>query len=487
MSTNAANPLRKLRLALLFAILLGVAYGTAYVLEGSPEGLGLQVPLLRWLFAAFLAALGVFGVQAVRFFVLDVVFLRAQGHRAPALVHIVLAMVLYFVLGLLIAGGVFHQSLTGAIATSAVASVVLGLALQETLGNFFAGIALQIEQPFRLGDFIRANGHEGRVESFNWRTTTVRTVDDTRIAIPNALVAREPVEVFARGHPNRRILPIPAPYEVAPQRVIGLVREAARGVPGLAERPSPQVRLGRFDDSSVGYEVLYWVEDYHGVAGIDARIRERVWYVFARNGVSIPYPHQVQVNYTTPATGGATPNGLPATGGAEGPAEERARWLGEVALFAPLTPEERRRLGEGARTLLFGPGEQILRAGGEGGSMFVVLHGRVEIGLPTPGGRHVRVAEIAPGEVFGEMSLLTGEPRSADVRALEEVALVEVRKAEMKEVLAGNTALAEALARQAGTRLGERTEALARADEAPPRPASQASLLQRIRHFFDLP
>src|SRR5690606_5070682 len=124
---------------------LGAAYVTAYVFEGSPPGLGLEVGLLRWLFAAFLAALGVVGVQVVRFFVLDVVFLRAQGHRAPALVHVVVAMALYFVLGLFIAGGVFHQTLTGAIATSAVASVVLGLALQETLGNFFAGIALQVE------------------------------------------------------------------------------------------------------------------------------------------------------------------------------------------------------------------------------------------------------------------------------------------------------------------------------------------------------
>jgi CRP-like cAMP-binding protein len=96
------------------------------------------------------------------------------------------------------------------------------------------------------------------------------------------------------------------------------------------------------------------------------------------------------------------------------------------------------------------------------------------------------VAEIGPGEVFGEMSLLTGEPRSADAWALEEVELMEVRKAEMGEVLEGNAALAEALARQASTRLDERMEALARADEETPRPVSQASLLQRIRHFFDL-
>ncbi|MDX1418835.1 MAG: mechanosensitive ion channel [Rubricoccaceae bacterium] len=476
----SVSPLRRLRRSLVFAVLLGVAYIAAYVFAGSPMGLGLEAPHLRWLFAAFLAALGVFGVQVVRFFVIDVLFLRSQGHRAPALIHVVVSLALYFALGLLIAGGVFGQSLTGAIATSAVASVVLGLALQETLGNFFSGIALQAEQPFRLGDVVRLSEHEGRVESFNWRATTIRTVSDARVVIPNAVVAREPVEVFARADLNRRTLTIPAPYEVAPQKVIRLVREALAGVPGLAETQPPQVRLGSYDDSSVGYEVLYWVEDYHGVAGIDAKIRERVWYVFARNGIGFPYPHEVEVPYEPPALDGGLGHGE------ESPVEERERWLGEVDFFAPLAPEEMHRLAEESRTLLFGPGEQIIESGGEGGSMFVVLRGRVEIRVPTPDGRRVPVSEILPGEIFGEMSLLTGEPRSADAWAQEEVEVVEVRKAEMRAVLERNEALAEALARKVSARLDQRTEALAQVDSQAPRAPGQASLLQKIRRFFDL-
>ena len=108
-------PLRKLRLSLVLTLMLGMAFGVAYALAGSPSTL--DTLWLRWLFAAFLAALGVSSVHIIRFFVLDVVFLRAQGHRAPALVHAVVSIGLYFVLGLLIAGGVFHQSLSAAIAT----------------------------------------------------------------------------------------------------------------------------------------------------------------------------------------------------------------------------------------------------------------------------------------------------------------------------------------------------------------------------------
>ena len=453
--------------------MLGVAYASLYALE--PAGTGLTgTPTLRGVLAVALAAVGVLGVQVTRFLVLDVAFLRTQGHRAPALMHAVVAVALYFVLGLVIMGGVFGQSLTGAIATSAVASVVLGLALQETLGNFFAGVALQVGRPFRLGDVIRSEGHEGRVESFNWRATTIVTADGSAVVLPNALVARAPIEVFPRIEATRRRVVVPAPYDAPPRTIADVVQRALVGVPGVADRPAPQVQVAAYGDSSIDYEVLYWVQDYLRVGVIDAQIRERVWYAFARHEIAIPFPHQVQVPYHEPSVLNEDPVG------------ERVRWLGEAALLAPLTPEERRRLAEKSRTLLYSPGETVLRAGDPGGSMFVVVHGRVEIRVPMPDGPHVPVAEIEAGEVIGEMSLLTGEPRSADAVAVGEVGLVEVRRAEMKAILDANETLAEALADEVGLRLEQRADALAEAEDDPGGTMTPTSILERIRWFFDL-
>ena len=453
----------------MLAVLLGAVYLTARALV-PPESVA-----LRWALAAALAAAGVAVVAAVRLLVLDVVFYRRQGHRAPALVHGVVALAMYVALGLVIAGAVFDQSLTGAIATSAIASVVLGLALQETLGNFFAGIALQVEQPFRLGDVVRADGHEGRVESINWRSATVRTVDDSRVVIPNALLARDAVEVFPRDQPNRQCLRVPVPYDAPPQQVEAVLQAVVRGLPGVEERPPPRVRLVAFDDSSVAYAVVYWTTDYLRVAALDAALRERVWYAFARNGISIPFPHEVQMPYR--------PAPVPAD---DDPVAERARWLGEVPLLAPLTPDERQWLAGRTRTLLYGPGETVLRAGDPGGSMFLVLRGRVEVRVPNADGPRLAVAEILAGDVMGEMSLLTGEPRSADVRALGEVELIEVRKPEIKELLAANDALASALADEVGQRMAQRADALALASARGDAVGTPASLLYRIRAFFDL-
>ena len=466
------RPLQKLRLPFALAVLLGLAYAGLYATSGAAGPT--STPALRWVLAVFLAAVGVVVVQVVRFFVLDVVFVRTQGHRAPALLHAVVSMTVYFVLGLTVAGTVFGQSLTRAIATSAAASIVLGLALQDTLGNFFAGLSLQVERPYRIGDVLRVAGFEGRVDSLNWRATTIRTLQGSSVVIPNGSMARDAIEVFRRDRLNVHRVEVPAPYDVPPQHVASILRLAVAGVSGIAERPPPSVQLTAFDGSSVGYTVLYSVEDSLQAEAIAARIRERVWYAFARNGVSIPFPHEVQVPYATPAQAAE-----------ETPAEERARWLGEVDLFAPLTDEELHRLADRSRTLLYGPGETILKHGAPGGSLFVVFEGCVEVQLEQADGVRVCVAEVGAGEVIGEMSLLTGEPRSADVRAVGEVEVVEVRKPEMKEILEQNEALAEALAVEVSRRMGRRADALAGllADAGPD---TSLSILHRIRRFFDL-
>jgi len=459
--------MRRLAVPFVFAGLLGVAYA----LEVSIAGLGPAAT--AWMLAAFLVALGVAVVQLIRFVFLDIVFRRAQGHDAPALLHWIVSLVLYFIVGLVVASVAFDYSITGAVATSAVASVVVGLALQETLGNFFAGVSLQIEQPFRPGDVVKIGDVYGRVEAFTWRSTSVRTMDDTRVVIPNGNVAREPIEVLARDRLNGRRVVITAPYEAAPQRVARHLREAVDSVPGVSDRRDAVVRISAFGDWSVSYEILYWVEDAMRHEGIDAQIRERAWYVFARHGLSMPYPHQVEVPYEPPSHTEPIP-------------DVRELRLADVPLLEPLTPAERRLLAERSRTMVFAPGERLLSVGGAGGTMFVVLEGRVEVTVPQPAGDPVYIAEVGPGDVIGEMSLLTGESRSADVRAIDEVEVLEVGKAAMREVMASNKALAGMLSEQVARRAGERSEALASAAARPERPESPASLLQRMRRFFEL-
>src|SRR5205814_5390284 len=122
----------------------------------------------------------------------------------------------------------------GIVATSTVFSVVIGLALQDTLGNFFAGISIHIEQPFHIFDSVRIGTEIGRVEAVTWRTTTLRTNNNTVIVFPNSRVAREQVEIYPFNNLNRRVLRFPAPYAIAPGTIIPMVRETVRAMPNVA-------------------------------------------------------------------------------------------------------------------------------------------------------------------------------------------------------------------------------------------------------------
>src|SRR5204862_7076318 len=128
--------------------------------------------------------------------------------------------------------------------------------------NFFAGISIHIEQPFHIFDSVRIGNEIGRVETVTWRTTTIRTNNNTVIIFPNSRVAREQIEIFPFNNLNRRVLRFPAPYGIPPENIIPLVRETVRAPPNLAPEKTPGVRIAEFHDSSITYEILYSLREY---------------------------------------------------------------------------------------------------------------------------------------------------------------------------------------------------------------------------------
>ncbi|HEY9232843.1 MAG TPA: mechanosensitive ion channel family protein, partial [Blastocatellia bacterium] len=347
--------------------------------------------------------------------------------------------------------------------------------LQDTLGNFFAGISIHIEQPFHILDSVRIGTEVGRVEAVTWRTTTIRTNNNTVIIFPNSRVAREQIEIFPFNNLNRRVLRFPAPYAIAPGTIIPMVRETVRAMPNVAPEKTPIVRIGEFADSSITYEVLYWVRDYMLTPDMDARIREHIWYAFRRRGIEIPFP----IRHLLMEQAESKPPVLDE--GAEGD----ERFIESVSLFEPLTDEERARIVGSLVKHLYAPGELILRRGDAGDSMFIISQGRVDVRLPQANGGTQQVAVLEPGNYFGEMALFTGEPRTADVYALEEVEVLEIRKAAIEPLMHDNTQLAEAISR----RVAERQAQLVAHTRAVPEEEKQqqsANILRRIKRFFGL-
>jgi len=356
---------------------------------------------------------------------------------------------------------------TTMLGTSAVLSLVLGLALQETLGNLFSGLSLQLEAPYQVGDIIRVGEHEGRVAQMSWRSTRIETFRKETITLPNSVIAKEHLINFSRGgEPVAIEVTIGTSYAAAPNFVRQEVLETLREAPLVLDEPAPLVAVTNFGDSAISYLIRFYVRDY--ATGIRARdqVLSQLWYRFGRDGIEIPFPQRV-VHLRQPTA----PDRRPAEA-----------LLAHLELFKSFPPDELASIARAAEERRFGAGEEIVTEGREGSTYFIVVSGLLSVRV---GAERKEIATLSRGEAFGEMSLLTGEPRSATVVALEDSVVFELGR----EVFAKHFAQNPTRARELAEVLATRRAALAAATAegaAPAEARDAASVFARLKEIFRL-
>ena len=411
-------------------------------------------------------------VRALNALIFGLIFRFRRGFEAPTLVRNIFSIVAFTALFFLIFTVVFPEANLGAVfTTSAIFGVILGLALQDTLGNFFAGISLQADRPFQVGDVITvgAERHTGVVEEITWRAIKIRTFANHVVLISNATAAKEPIEVCPRENLNARLVFFNTLYTDSPAKTIHVVREAVREADNVSQKVTPIVRIRSLGESGVDYELKYWLDDYAKYNDTDALVRQRIWYAFRRAGLNFAFPTRTLLVERTPKK-------LAQGGG------EIVERLAAVDIFAPLSAEETAMLAQAASSHIFAPGETVIRAGDPGSSMFVVHNGRVNVQL-NENGRARTVATLSEGAFFGEMALFTGEPRTANIVALEETEVLEIGHAAMKQVFDTNPDLVESLSHI----IAERRQGLAASEDLNVSENERSDgLLTSIKRFFGL-
>jgi small-conductance mechanosensitive channel len=225
-------------------------------------------------------------------YLFDIHLYAQKGVRMPPLLTTVTMAVIYLVTGLItLRFMVPNLDVTPLVATSAVTSLVLGLALQPILSNFFAGLVLSVERPFRINDWIRVGEQEGRVVAITWRTTHLRTRDNDNLVIPNGKLADERVLNYYYPHPaHMERIKVGADYKTPPYRVRRALLEAMAGVPGALDKPSPDVYVLSFDENAILYELRVWTDDVAQAPRIASEIRARIWEEFKKAGITVPHP-----------------------------------------------------------------------------------------------------------------------------------------------------------------------------------------------------
>jgi CRP-like cAMP-binding protein len=365
-------------------------------------------------------------------------------------------------------------------------TAVIGLSLQDTLGNLVAGLAIQVQRPFDIGDWIGFDADPkkiGKVVEINWRATKVVTLDEVEVTVPNGALAKAPIVNHTKPTAlSRRSVYVSAPYDVPPKRVHEVLVDALADVPGVVRDPPPNVVTHEFGERGVQYWVRFFTDQFHRRDIVDGAVRDRVWYALQRAGITIPYPqrkvHLREVSAETRAV----------ETGQKIAARERA--LRAVDVLDVVSPAERRRLAETATTRLYAPGETVVHQGDETDELFIIERGQVAVLIESDGAVPAsEVTRLKKGQFFGEMALITGERRRASVRAVTECELIVIGHDAFQEILSGSPHLAEELSRvlaERQTMLDELAETLSQDERASVVKATSSQLLDRIKSFFSI-
>ncbi|MGQ0760923.1 MAG: cyclic nucleotide-binding domain-containing protein [Acidobacteriota bacterium] len=428
---------------------------------------------IPWL--VLLSGLGYVSIRVINALLFDFAFRLRQGYEAPTLVRNIFTLVAFIVLFIIIFNRLYTEVNLGALfTTSAIFGVIIGLALQDTLGNFFAGISLHADRPFQVGDVVVLGQQQltGVVDGITWRAIKIRTFQNHIVLVSNSSAAKESIEVCPRDNLNARLVFFNTLYTDSPAKTIHIVREAIREAENVSVKITPIVRVRNLGDNGLDYEVKYWLEDYAKYNDTDALVRQLIWYALRRANITFAFPTRtLHVERRGP---------IPL---ATGPQKEVIERLSAVDIFAPLSNEETEKLAGGAVRHVFAPGELVIRAGDQGASMFVVHNGRVQVQI-SEGGKQRPVAVLSEGAFFGEMALFTGEPRTANVVALEETEVLEIGHAAMKHLFETNPDLAESIS----WTIAERRAGLEASSQLAVgvAQAESAGLLNSIKRFFGL-
>ncbi|HVS03805.1 MAG TPA: mechanosensitive ion channel family protein, partial [Thermoanaerobaculia bacterium] len=407
----------------------------------------------------------------------------ARGPMMPKLARDVLRVGVLAGTVLVAATAILDQPLPAVLVSSTVLSAVVGLALQDVLKNVFAGMALELEKPFDRGEWLLLDGQPAQVLETSWRSVKLRTLEGLDVYEPNATFSGARLTNLGSGaRPMALTFRVGVSYEAPPARVKEALLRAARAAPGGLESPAPQAIVESYGDSAILYRLRVWTRQVGELGRFQDAVNSRVWYELKRQGLTIPFPiRTVMLRHVEEEAGRD-----------QAAFRERATaLLADLPLFRDLAPDASRQLAAAARHQHYDHGEVLVREGERGDSLFVIDQGRVVITKSGAmvGTGTIDLASLGPGGFFGEMSLLTGEPRSATVTADGPVEVLVLPREALAPLLAADPGMAEQLSaavieRQAEVRARlDRRERQRTVEEI----QAESSLLERIRSFFKLP
>jgi len=393
-----------------------------------------------------------------------------------------------FIVVLIIVGRRAGFSVAGLITTSAVVTAVIGFSMQDTLGNIMGGLALQLDNSIRIGDWVALGVGQpnGKVTEIRWRYTAIETRNWETIIVPNSVLMKNAMVVLGKRSAEslrwRRTIEFYVDFRTAPTLVLDTVQTALRADPPqlCARDPAPVLQFVGIRDSYGVYWIRYWMYDLTSDDGADSQVRTRLYFILKRAG--IPFSMPAQALFITEESAERAERKLSTD------IEQRRAAIGKVKLFEKLPEPVRDRMARDLRYAPYAIGEAIVREGDDdAGGLYILTRGRAIVRVGEgPASR--AVATLESGEIFGEMSLLTGAKRSASVIAETDLLCYALDRPTFQALLHDNPGLAEQIAETLAGREAELATAKGELEDSrrKRRDTAKHDLLDKIRGLFGL-
>lgn len=423
----------------------------------------------------------VMGILLIRLcgLVLMRVLLPRLGVLPPRIVEDVLLVLAYLSWGMvrLRTAGIEPGSL---VTTSAIITGIVAFSMQDTLGNILGGIALQLDNSVQIGDWIRVDDTRGEVIEVHWRHTAVRTNNGNVVVIPNSVLVKSKVDVFcSQMHRHfRRWVYFPVQLQISPQSVIPVIEKTIReaDIPYVAPQPAPQCVVMDYNNGVAQYALRYWLTDPRHDDTTDSTVRVHIYSALLRNGMQLARPYLDTHLTAESAERQAVLH--------EQEVQQRLQLLVGVEIFSSLNQGELRELAESLHDAPFIKGDVMTRQGAVAHWLYFLVQGEADVWLELPGNQRRHLSSLQAGSVFGEMGLITGEPRRTTVTARTDALCYRLDKASFQKIIQARPEIAEECARTIAERA--RQINLVHEEEMVSGKEHEAHILASIKRFFGL-
>ncbi|MCB0106862.1 MAG: mechanosensitive ion channel [Caldilineaceae bacterium] len=355
----------------------------------------------------------------------------------PGLFTAVARALIFFVPFYYILSGIWGVDLSNLVTALGIGSLVIALALQDTLSNLVSGLLLLADKPFAVGDWIEIEGHTGKVLDLNWRSVRLQVRGRDVLVIPNSVLSNSSIYNYTMITPTyREHIAVGFSYNDPPNKVKRMLLDAVAGSDQILASPPPSVLTVSYDDSSIGYELVVYVKEYRSPFSrmqLRDEILTRIYYGAQRTGINIPFPIRTLYHFD-----GERPD-------PKGKQQEIAGYLQPNFYFATLDTVVLEHVAGVATVQAYGRHEIVVTAGRPAAALFVIVRGRAELSALDAEGDAQTVDRLGTGDIFGESVLLGNRPSTMTLTALEDLTVVRIPSAVINEVVERNPRFALAL------------------------------------------